>query len=167
MLRAPLVGTRFRRAGELLLASLPAGCTLHLAPEPTNPVDGKAIKVLVDASDIPREAHAHLRESLPNFGLTLEQWLEASEMLPLGYIASSTSEAGLKALAGNEGSVGNADVLKLLSECEGAEVFARLSFAMSGLPEVIITTEQEEQESDLEEEDFEEEEDSLDEDSAA
>ena len=46
-----LVGNRFRHAGAAVLPTLPAGHPLILEPEPTNPHDPNAIRVLVELSN--------------------------------------------------------------------------------------------------------------------
>lgn len=83
-----LVGMHFRPPAKQLLASLPTGTLLTLEPEPENPYDEKAIKVLLDASQIPESQHETLRLTLDGTGHDLESVLEQGKW-QLGYVAAS------------------------------------------------------------------------------
>lgn len=138
-LRAPIVGMHFRPPAKLLVQVLPAGTTLTLEPEPENPYDPLAIRVLVAASAIPESQYARLEAELPGMGLTIDEVLGAEAPWQLGYVCASTN---VKQLAKCPGTVGNADVGALAARCE--DFTATLAFDPSGWPLVIVEGEPQE-----------------------
>lgn len=142
-LLSPLVGSFAKRGAELILEHLPAGCPLLLDPEPDNPYDANAIRVLVSASSIPESERPALSEELPNFGLSLEELLASGIPVPdkeypgpvvwLGFIAASGGKPLAKA---RSGLVGNSEVLSLLAAGPASAI---LRFGPSGEPEVEVS----------------------------
>jgi hypothetical protein len=82
----PLVGAHFRPPAKVIIQSLPAGYTLELRPEPTNPYDANAVAVWFDASHLPDSAKEELESTLPGSGSNLEDLLE-QRFWQLGYLA--------------------------------------------------------------------------------
>lgn len=130
-----LVGAYFRPPAKLILSVLPAGTPLILQPEPENPYDAAALRVLVLTSSIPEASYPQLDEELLNFGSTLLDLLSQSEIW-LGYIAS-TGGKPLRVAAEREASglVGNQEFSELLLD-ESHQ--ASLSFDGAGEPLVIL-----------------------------
>jgi hypothetical protein len=87
---APLVGSHFRPPAKQVLAVLPTGCALALVPEPENPYDEKAIRVmLIPAETIPVGQVAALATALAGTGFDALDLIGSSEPLHLGYIGDS------------------------------------------------------------------------------
>ena len=86
-----LVGSHFRPPAKQVLEHLPAGAELTLEPEPSNPYDENAIKVLVDPRLIPESEHPVLAEKLPLTGNDLQDLL-AGGLVFLGYVAKSNGK---------------------------------------------------------------------------
>lgn len=130
----PLVGAHFRPPAKQVLAHLPAGAKLTLVPEPGNPYDPKAIKVLVlVGAEIPENQHQSLRSALAGTGTELEELLE-SEGLQLGFIADSDGKMCQK-----EGCAGNREVGEMAQGPEGWDgLEVRLSFDSAGRPAVAV-----------------------------
>lgn len=57
---ASIRGMHFRPPAKSILAALPANHPILLQPEPDNPYDQNAIKVLVDLDELPESSHAAL-----------------------------------------------------------------------------------------------------------
>ena len=70
---APLVGAHFRPPAKTIIQSLPAGYTLELRPEPTNPYDPNAVAVWFDASHLTQYAKDELESTLPGSGGNLDR----------------------------------------------------------------------------------------------
>lgn len=138
-----LVGAHFRPPAKLVLAHLPAGASLVLDPEPSNPYDSNAVRVLVSPTALPESEWPALEAELPEFGSDLDSLLahgtldsdEIDEpMIWLGYIAAT----GGKPLANaRPGLVGNSEVLAQLAACPTATAILR--FGPGGEPEVEIS----------------------------
>lgn len=127
---APLVGMHFRPPAKLVLAALPAGAKLVLVPEPENPYDHKAIKVLVAPGEIPVSQHETLALALPATGFDLFEVL-AMEQVFLGYVADSEGK-----LCQTRGFNGNAEIAAAVG-VEGWPAPAVLAFDPSGQPCVV------------------------------
>ena len=83
---SPIVGAYYRPPASTILAHLPLGTILHLDPEPDNPYDPNAIKViLAEFASFIDGASEQLDNDLLNSGWSLEQLAELPE-LHLGYI---------------------------------------------------------------------------------
>jgi hypothetical protein len=139
ILKSPLAGTKFRRGGDAILRHLPAGAQLRLEPEPSNEYDPDAIRVLLPPSEIPTSEFEALRTELAGFALDLEGDVLAQEALFLGYISSSSSSAGKKALAATPGSIGNAELRRAIALAGVETPDAQLGFAENGWPVVLVT----------------------------
>ncbi len=86
----PIVGTFFRPAGKAILAELASGAQLDLIPEPDNPYDPNAVKVMVKASSLPPADTIGLLEAVEGYGLDLEVLLSSDFFL--GYIAKNMTQ---------------------------------------------------------------------------
>ena len=82
----PLVGAHFRPPAKTIIQSLPAGYTLELRPEPSNPYDANAVAVWFDASHLTQDAKDELESTLPGSGSNLDDLLE-QRFWQLGYLA--------------------------------------------------------------------------------
>lgn len=125
-----LVGAHFRPPAKLVLAHLPAATSLVLIPEPDNPYDEKAIRVLARTQDIPESEHAELEAELPASGSSLDELLGQDEIW-LGYVAAS----GGKPLQARPDLVGNSEVLAALTQPDAR---ATLQFGVQGEPLVQV-----------------------------
>ncbi len=123
-----LVGSHFRRAGDLILENLPSGTSLILDPEPDNPYDSNAIKVMLSPTNI--KLSEEDCERLPNFGITIEEIVETEELFHLGYIAKSGGKPA-------DGLPGNVEVLDLMAGCPTYQ--SVLAFSPEGKPLVKIS----------------------------
>jgi len=90
---ATLVGMHFRPPAKAVLAHLPAEAQVDLIPEPDNPYDEFAVKVLVDPDAVPEDEYEALREDLAASGFDLEELL-GGPFLQLGYVGSKPGKAG-------------------------------------------------------------------------
>lgn len=140
-LLAPLVGSFNKPPAQTVLKHLPSGAGLILVPEPENPYDPAAIKVMVEPSTLPESQWSQLEVELPLQGATLEQLMSSGPVF-LGYIAASGGKPLSKAREANPGQqlVGNREV----AEFDGAAMQAvsvKLRFGLDGKPLVAISTE--------------------------
>lgn len=131
----PLVGMHFRPPARAILAALRAGTPLALDPEPSNPYDPKAIKVLVSLREVPLERWPGLDEACQESGHSLPELLEAEaasgEAFHLGYLADSDGKLAA-------GKPGNREASALLNEGPCATT---LAFDANGQPQVRLFTE--------------------------
>lgn len=126
-----LVGAHFRPPAKIVLQHLPSSTLLTLIPEPENPYDDKAIKVIVATSAIPPSQHSELETKLLGCGWTLEQLIDTPS-LHLGYIPRNTA----KCLIGNE-QIGN--MIECARTENGPDLNATLTFDGAGKPQVRVT----------------------------
>ena len=103
----PIVGSHFRPPAKGLLESLPAGTELWLQPEPDNPFDGNAIKVLLHTEALsalagitPQQA-ARIGLATAPFGYQWEDLLAQAEW-HLGYIPRGLAAGLAPQLSGQE-----------------------------------------------------------------
>ena len=86
----PIVGMHFRPPAKGLMGELPAGQTLHIVPEPSNPYDPFALAVFVLTSDLPQGPDGGLAEDLVNACIGYgygEAELSEQAAWQLGYLA--------------------------------------------------------------------------------
>ena len=83
-----LVGAHFRPPAKSLLTFLASGQILRLEPEPENPYDENAIKVILDTQDLDftKLNYDSANEALASQGFTLDDIL-AEPSWHLGYVA--------------------------------------------------------------------------------
>lgn len=134
-----LVGMHFRPPAKQVLECLPSGAELVLSPEPENPYDPDALRVLVWPSAIPAELHSMLDERLQGTGTDIAEFLAMDEPFWLGYVAASGGKPLAKAGMGAEG---NKEFLALMAGSPAHS--AKLAFAASGLPLVMLSSQGEE-----------------------
>ena len=91
MLIANLVGSRFYPPANAFLQILSHGHPLVLMPEPTNPYDDKAIKVMLEPSTVTEAQWEQLRPSLSGYGLEVDELKDRTAM-QLGHIAKVSTE---------------------------------------------------------------------------
>ena len=83
MLPARILGAHFRPPAKLILQFLPTGQSLQLEPEPDNPYDNAAIKVMLLPTDLPSDPE--FIDNLSSYGHDIEA-LQAENYIHLGYI---------------------------------------------------------------------------------
>ena len=128
MLYSPLVGAHFRPPAKQVLANARANAELKLLPEPDNPYDALAIKVIGRVQDlVPEGLWPQLEQSLFGTGVELEELLSQEE-LHLGYLISASNKK-------LEDWTSNVVVGELMSQ---GPVRARLGFAPDGSPLVRV-----------------------------
>lgn len=125
----PIVGSHFRPPAKLLLSILPAGTPLHLDPEPDNPYDPDAIRVVVRPSEvyIPMESLDAIEDEILSCGHTIAG-IVASNSIHLGYVPSSQNPKSCR------GYPGNSEVLGHLTP----DHYCQLTFAPDGTPLIAI-----------------------------
>jgi len=132
-----IVGSHFRPPAKQLLTVIPIGSELQLVPEPENPYDPHAIKVLVSLRETyPIARWVQLDEALEGTGWTSRQIMEQESIsgpTHLGYLPQSGGKAA-------RGGPGNREVINAIAGPDGDRTFnASLSTAPDGSPAVIIT----------------------------
>jgi hypothetical protein len=138
-LLAPIAGAFHRPPAKQVLQALPSGAKLILQPEPENPWDALAVKVLVDVGDaITIQQFPGLQAALDGTGVEAHELISSHEPLQLGYIAASQGKPLAKAKAAGFPGVGNAEVLAAL-EGHWANAQATLEFWVDGSPCVRVT----------------------------
>jgi hypothetical protein len=129
-LRGLIVGAHFRPPAKQVLSHLPSGAELRLVPEPDNPYDEFAIRVMVRPAAVPGEVWDSLDAALLGTGMDLDE-LMAQDEIQLGYVAS----AGNKKAEGFDHNqiIGDAVFGKV-----GAIYTAKLGFAEDGRALVLV-----------------------------
>ena len=115
-----LVGSHFRPPAQLILENLPASTPLILSPEPENPYDEQAIKVILASENLGLPENAD--EELANYGSSIGDLMEMGE-IHLGYIAKSGGKPA-------DGLPGNVEVLELMAT--SPNYTAELAFTPEG-----------------------------------
>lgn len=128
----PLVGMRFRKPAEKVLATLASGWPLLLEPEPDNPYDAKAIKVSVEVSGL--DETSGLVEDFADCGLDFVEMVEAGDAFHLGYLADSDGKVCQKT-----GGPGNREVGEMMA---ASDTLTTLQFDERGMAEVRVEGEQ-------------------------
>ena len=129
-----LVGAHFRPPAKQLLAVLPAGASLRLVPEPDNPYDAKAIRVMVRPSEVPESQWPVLEEALAGTGVDFG---DLPAEVQLGYLPDSDGKVCQK-----EQVPGNGDVAAAVAKMPHLAwcfVKATLAFSPAGKPQVVIS----------------------------
>lgn len=132
-----LVGASFRPPAAQLLAHVPAGAPLTLEPEPDNPYDDFAVKVLLDAQAVPESRRGVLDDELLNFA-TSHAELCAEGPRHVGYLASASGKPLKLAREQGFAYASNEEIVRRAA-AEGGEVEAQLQFAPNGAPLVQVT----------------------------
>lgn len=83
MTPAKILGAHFRPPAKLIFQYLPSDQSLVLEPEPENPYDANAIKVMLQSSNLPTDSE--FIDNLQSYGHDLEA-LQANALIHLGYI---------------------------------------------------------------------------------
>lgn len=110
---APLVGAYFRPPAQAVLSQLPSGAALLIEPEPSNPYDENACRVLLcDFSEegVYKQLFLDLMEAALPDGVEKNhkgEWYKSdlTDPLHLGYISSKTGHAAAVAALIRERSV--------------------------------------------------------------
>ena len=134
-----LVGVHFHPPAKQLLDFIPGEAALLLEPEPENPYDPQAIKVLLPVKEIPEENFDAVKEILPSCGVDPEEFFE-QENIVMGHVGASSGKPLLKARANwpelAQSLTGNAEFLEAMKDPGHS---AKLGFAPTGDPLVILT----------------------------
>ena len=80
---AAILGSHFRPPAKLIFQYLASGTVLLLEPEPDNPYDANAIKVMLPSSDLPSDPE--FIDNLSSFGHDIEE-LHSRGTIHLAYI---------------------------------------------------------------------------------
>lgn len=134
LIKTLLVGSFSHPPAGLLLQNIPGGVELILQPEPENPYDSGAIRVLIASDNIPASRDQELELLLPGAGLTLSE-LRCEPQWMLGHVAANggkpLSKAGL--------TQGNLEIGAMLQDgaCK-----ARLFFWPDGKPGIEVRSEE-------------------------
>lgn len=136
-LSCPLVGGHFRPPAKQVLSVLHSGCPLALVPEPENPYDPKAIKVMLDPADILVSQHEALAAALD--GVCDLDSVMLDGRLHVGYVADSTGKVCQK-----RGEPGNGQLAEVVNGWNGdgmewEDVAASLTFAPDGQAMVTVS----------------------------
>lgn len=143
ILNSPLVGMHFRPPAKAVLAHLPSGSKLLLIPEPDNPYDEKAIKVLVEPGEVPESEYDALQADMDGMGFQIEDVLQlkadVKAPIHLGYIADSKG----KVVQARLDKTGNAEIAAAVIGADTAwqDIRASLGFEGDGKPIVIVKLE--------------------------
>ena len=100
----PIVGAAYRPPASAILGALPAGASLLLRPEPSNPFDPNAVMVVVTVGVIRDQADAEeLAMRLGGFGMTYDEVVDEfmDYEYHLGYIAKTFAASLAPVMAGN------------------------------------------------------------------
>ena len=125
----PIVGAHFRPPAKFLLSSLAAGARLGLEPEPENPYDAGAVKVLIDLEEYLEhfpELRPELEKSLGDTGFLLEDLL--GKIIHLGYLPKT----GAKTAKGGPGN------LEWVDSQNQEKFFGELGFGIDGSPGIWV-----------------------------
>lgn len=125
-----LVGGHFRPPAKQVLSILSSGVELDLEPEPENPYDAGAIRVMLRPALIPESQESALDEALQGTGCDAQDMLHGPP-LHLGYVAKT----GGKPLVGTDFQ-GNVEIGEAMAD---ASHRARLGFSGDGKPLVVVT----------------------------
>lgn len=141
-LQSLLVGAHFRPPAKQLLAALPAACQLMLIPEPDNPYDASAVRVVLPLSILPLAEdplHSGLNHALEGTGLTVDDLLAAGEDIHLGYLPAEHNKQLAQAQANGLPVLGNYAIAEALGNREPPWQ-AQLAFTPEGSPMVKCQT---------------------------
>lgn len=130
-LSIPLVGMHFRPPANQVLAALPIGTPVQLIPEPDNPVDKNAVRVVADLADFPPGRMLMLEAMLMGSGYSAPDLIAQGPFM-VGYLAATGGKPA-------RGGPGNVEALLLMSG--EASYTAKLGAAPQGHPTVEIERE--------------------------
>ena len=133
-LLAPIVGAHFHPPAKLILQILPLNQSLILDPEPDNPYDPDAIKVMVKPTSIkiPEAQAEKIADELISYGSNWEDVME-KDLLHIGYIPKSGAKT---ARVDGQASPGNIEFLDAMSQPNWK---ASLTFSAMGQPFVRLS----------------------------
>lgn len=139
---SPIVGAFYRPPAKTILSMLKGGHELHLDPEPGNPYDENAVRVIVklNSIDLVSADMEAVEEELMKYGSTWADLHKDEFGFPvddpwfhLGYIPRSGAKT---AMIDGQPSPGNLEVLDILKDPDHT---ANLAFSPAGQPVVLIT----------------------------
>lgn len=94
-----IVGAHFRPPAKVLLANMPSGMPLTLAPEPSNEYDENAVAVFLTTEDLLNQLDAEqtqsLEDELSGMGFDLDM-LREQEAWHLGYLPAEANKERIK-----------------------------------------------------------------------
>lgn len=129
----PLVGMRFNPPAEIIVGNVPRGTVLVIQPEPENPWDSAALKVLLDLRSLSVQVLTeHLAPALAERGSDIHEIMhQEGEFFTLGHVGATGRGPCLKA-----GLPGNLEAKQAMDSMAAPKV--TLAFMPSGLPVVHI-----------------------------
>ena len=142
-----IVGAHFRPPAKALLACLPAGAPIWLLPEPTNPYDAHAVKLLVNAAAYPPGVWDELVTQAAGYGFDADQ-LCAGEV---GANGDATTHGTMPEIGwwhigyipaqkpGKDGEpLAKADIVWNMDQLPAGGCSGRLTFDATGTPMVTV-----------------------------
>ncbi len=123
-----LVGSHFRPPASSILKLLPASQSLVLQPEPDNPYDESAVKVVLPVTSLPDGAS---KWNLEGTGYEMIDLIELGEDIHLGYIGAESNKNLKARIANGEELCSNVEFMTHLEEWPAP---AKLLFASDGQP---------------------------------
>jgi hypothetical protein len=133
-----ITGGFARQGGKVTLEHLPSGAELRLEPEPDNPYDQFALRVLVDPEEIPTSQHIHMEDKLEAYGMTIGDLLNNGPIW-IGFVAATGGKPLAKARAGGSpGLSGNQEFTQALGVCD-PNYKCHLGFTSEGAPTIKFT----------------------------
>jgi hypothetical protein len=164
VLSSLLVGAFFRPPAKAIMEHAPANAKLELVPEPENPYDALAIRVLFNLTQVPESQHEALRLKLPGTGHDWDELVGSGESLFVGYVCTEHNKDLFKArqvllqqgqIAEAEALVGNETIGAACRDLGDPPWQAKLGFSAEGKPmvklEVPAPAEEDPDEEDLDE----------------
>jgi hypothetical protein len=132
-----ITGGFARQGGKVALEHLPSGAELRLEPEPDNPYDQFALRVLVDPEEIPTSQHIHMEDKLEAYGMTIGDLLNNGPIW-IGFVAATGGKPLAKAKAASPILSGNQEFTQGLLAC-GEAYKCHLGFTPEGAPTIRFT----------------------------
>lgn len=145
-MRGLLVGSHFTPPAKAIISALARGARVRLVPEPENPYDSHAIRVLwyperqpdTGTLDLPEATIDALTATLPDFGEDIRD-VEMAADEGIGYVIGHVSKSGGKPLrdreSKGEGLSGNSEMLSAIIEWPHE---ATLDFAGDGSALIVV-----------------------------
>lgn len=142
-----LVGLHFNPPAKQIFPLLPGGMLLELEPDPENPYDPMAVKVLFQSSALGPDRDDEIAAALVGTSFDLDSFREMDRVM-LGHLAAEGGKPLLKCQ--EPGMASNKTIIEAVVRA-GGQYTAKLSFGQAAEPLVLVTTiDEDEAEADVE-----------------